>query len=113
MRQVLSIRSKNGLYKLLFITIAVLFVMPMIPLFGSPALGEEKSPTFETLSKGDIGGEELLQIANDSQNMIAWRKFAEEKLKQDKDSPVGHAVLGVVFHCAEGQKNFIAQIARL
>ncbi|MGN0013513.1 MAG: hypothetical protein ACI37J_09460 [Candidatus Bruticola sp.] len=102
MRQVLSIRSKNGLYKLLFITIAVLFVMSMIPLFGSPALGEEKSPTFETLSKGDIGGEELLQIANDSQNMIAWRKFAEEKLKQDKDSPVGHAVLGVVFHCAEG-----------
>lgn len=101
MCQVFSIRS-NGWYKIVFITITVLFTLSMIPLVGSPALSEESSPTFETLSKGNIGGEELLQIANDSKNMISWRKFAENKLKQDKNSPVGHAVLGVVFHCAEG-----------
>ncbi len=101
MRQVFSIRS-NGLYKFLFVTITVVLGLFMIPLTSSPALSEEKSPTFETLSKGDIGGEELLQIANDTQNMVSWRKFAEKKLKQDKDSPVGHAILGVVFHRAEG-----------
>ena len=92
----------SSLHKYLFIAIIALLGLFVVSLTSKPALSDEKNPTFETLSKGDIGGEELMKIANDTKNMISWRKFAEEKLKQDKDSPVGHAVLGVVFHCAEG-----------
>ncbi|MGM9999375.1 MAG: hypothetical protein ACI38Q_08345 [Candidatus Bruticola sp.] len=83
----------------LFIATVSLLFMPMV---CTPALGEESPPTFETLSKKRIGGQELLHIANDTKNMIAWRKFAEEKIRQDKNSPVGRAILGVVFYCAEG-----------
>ncbi|MGM9992052.1 MAG: hypothetical protein ACI376_04270 [Candidatus Bruticola sp.] len=93
--------SLNKVYRTILILLMAAIGLILAPL-NSPALSEESSHTFETLSKRNIGGQELMYIANDTENMIAWRKFAEEKIKQDKNSPVGHAILGVVFYCAEG-----------
>lgn len=69
----------------------------------APAQADRDRETYETLSRRSVStAEDLRNVAQDRDNMIAWRKYAENKLKNDPNSIEGLAVMGVVLHKAEG-----------
>ncbi|MBQ7502114.1 tetratricopeptide repeat protein [bacterium] len=111
----MSRKSKNRFKgSKVFITSALIASALFCPFFQSEGQAQEpdsRKPkavkrknvkTFDTLSRQPINGDTILAIVNDTDNMIAWRKFAENLLKKDKNSPEGNAVIGMVYYCAEG-----------
>ena len=97
-------RYSNATFSFRTLLAVILLAALLLPFLSEPALSKPspKSNTYETLSKRPIDGPALFAITNDTDNMISWRKFAEAKIAQDPHSVEGHAVLGVVFHRAEG-----------
>lgn len=110
----MSRKSKNRFKgSKVFITSVLIASAIFCPFFSSDGQAQEPdkkqktakrkaAKTFDTLSRQPINGDTLLAIVNDADNMIAWRKFAENLLKKDKSSPEGNAVIGMVYYCAEG-----------